>query len=249
MGEVVSVGAIEFSSIGVGYQAQDALMKAASTTLHVARPVSPGNYLVVFSGSVGDINMAMETARQVAGSYVVDYLTVANIHPALFPAMAEAVALDPDRLGALGIVETQTAVSAMVAADAACKAAEVVLFKLAFDVALNGKGLLLMNGDLSSVQAAVDAAAASIEGKGLLLNTTVIPRPARELFLGPDGDASRTTDSDATTDSVENDEPGEEVAPIEKAEAVEKVAPVEKAETKKTAPARTASRKRASGKK
>ena len=112
MGEVISVGAIEFASVVAGYQALDALMKSATTTLHVARSVSPGNFLVVFSGSVGDINMAMETARQVGGSQVVDFLTVANIHPALFPAMAEEVLLEPEELGALGIIETRTAVSA-----------------------------------------------------------------------------------------------------------------------------------------
>ena len=184
MGEVISVGAIEFASVVAGYQALDALMKSATTTLHVARSVSPGNFLVVFSGSVGDINMAMETARQVGGSQVVDFLTVANIHPALFPAMAEEVVLDPEKLGALGAVETRTAVSAMVAADAACKAASVTLFKLAFSTELNGKGLLLMNGALSDVQAAVAAGIDAIQDGGFLVDSAVIPRPGRELFLG-----------------------------------------------------------------
>ncbi len=184
MGEVISVGAIEFASVVAGYQALDALMKSATTTLHVARSVSPGNFLVVFSGSVGDINMAMETARQVGGSQVVDFLTVANIHPALFPAMAEEVVLDPEKLGALGVVETRTAVSAMVAADAACKAASVTLFKLAFNTELNGKGLLLMNGALSDVQAAVAAGIDAIQDGGFLVDSAVIPRPGRELFLG-----------------------------------------------------------------
>ena len=183
MGEVISVGAIEFASVVAGYQALDALMKSATTTLHVARSVSPGNFLVVFSGSVGDINMAMETARQVGGSQVVDFLTVANIHPALFPAMAEEVVLDPEKLGALGVVETRTAVSAMVAADAACKAASVTLFKLAFSTELNGKGLLLMNGALSDVQAAVAAGIDAIQDGGFLVDSAVIPRPGRELFL------------------------------------------------------------------
>ena len=184
MGEVISVGAIEFLRGVAGYQALDALMKSATTTLHVARSVSPGNFLVVFSGSVGDINMAMETARQVGGSQVVDFLTVANIHPALFPAMAEEVVLDPEKLGALGVVETRTAVSAMVAADAACKAASVTLFKLAFSTELNGKGLLLMNGALSDVQAAVAAGIDAIQDGGFLVDSAVIPRPGRELFLG-----------------------------------------------------------------
>ena len=191
MSEIISVGAIEFASVAVGYQALDALMKSATTTLHVARPISPGNFLVVFSGSVGDIMTASETARRIGGSQVVDFLTVANIHPALFPAMAEEVVLDPERLGALGIVETRTAVSAMVAADAACKAASVELFKLAFNTDLNGKGLLLFNGALSDVEAAVSAGVAAIQDGGFLVASAVIPRPGRELFLGVGEDRTK----------------------------------------------------------
>ena len=112
-----SVGAIELSSIGVGYQVQDALMKAANTTLIIARTVCSGKYLIVFSGKVGDVESAMETALAVGGTSVIDKLVVANVHPALFPAMAQSVALSPEEIGALGVVETFSAVSAMVAAD------------------------------------------------------------------------------------------------------------------------------------
>lgn len=207
MSEIISVGAIEFASVAVGYQALDALMKSATTTPHVARPISPGNFLVVFSGSVGDINMAMETARRIGGSQVVNFLTVANIHPALFPAMAEEVVLDPERLGALGIVETRTAVSAMVAADAACKAASVELFKLAFNTDLNGKGLLLLNGALSDVQAAVSAGVDAIQAGGFLVASAVIPRPGRELFLGVGEDRKKKPLSQPETPQNAPEEP------------------------------------------
>ncbi len=215
MSEIISVGAIEFASVAVGYQALDALMKGATTTLRVARPISPGNFLVVFSGSVGDINMAMETARQIGGSQVVDFLTVANIHPALFPAMAGEVVLDPQRLGAWGIVETRTAVSAMVAADAACKAASAELFKLTFDTDLNGKGLLLLNGALSDVQAAVAAGVAAIQDGGFLIGSAVIPRPGRELFLGVGEDPTKKPSSKPETrqNALEEPEKSEKLAP------------------------------------
>lgn len=182
MDQIVSVGAIEFSSVAVGYRALDAILKASATTLRLARVVSPGNFLVVFSGSVGAMNAGMDAARAVGGDAVVDYLTVANIHPALFPAMEGSVVLAPESFEALGVVETRTAVSAMVAADAACKAARVELFRLEFSAELHGKGLLLMNGSLASVQAAVDAAVASLQERGTLLETTVLARPERELF-------------------------------------------------------------------
>lgn len=219
MGEIISVGAIEFSSVVVGYQALDALMKSATTTLHVARATSPGNFLVVFSGSVGDINMATETAREIGGSQVVDFLTVANIHPALFPAMAEEVLLEPEELGALGIIETRTAVSAMVAADAACKAASVKLFKLTFNTELNGKGLLLMTGALSDVQAAVDAGVSAIQGGGFLVGSAVIPRPGRELFADVVRNAtpktpSKSEESDEARDTADKPEGQETTAPV-----------------------------------
>lgn len=182
MSKHVSVGAIELSSIGAGYQVQDALMKAAATTLIMARTVCSGKYLIIYSGTVGDVEAAMDTARQVGGEFVVDYLTVANVHQALFPAMAQSVALGPAEIGALGVVETKTAVSSLIAADAAAKAANVTLFRLSLAMSIGGKGLLLLTGSLADVQASVDAASASIESRGTLLSAVVLPRPERELF-------------------------------------------------------------------
>jgi len=176
------VGAIELSSIGVGYQVQDALLKAANATLIIARTVCSGKYLVVFSGKISDVESAMETALKVGGISVIDHLVVANVHPALFPAMAQSVVLSPEEIGALGVVETFSGVSAMVAADVAAKAANVTLFRLSLAMAMGGKGLLLMTGSLANVQAAVDAAENALKDGGLLASVAVLPRPERELF-------------------------------------------------------------------
>ncbi len=177
-----AVGAIELSSVGVGYQVQDALMKAASTTLIIARTVCSGKYLVVFSGNIANVEAAMETAETVGGVSVIDRLVVANVHPALFPAMAQSVVLSPEEIGALGVVETYSAVSAMVAADYAAKAADVTLFRLSLAMAMGGKGLLLLTGSLASVEAAVEAAKNALKDGGLLASAVVLARPERELF-------------------------------------------------------------------
>ena len=157
-------------------------MKAANTTLIIARTVCSGKYLIVFSGKVGDVESAMETALAVGGTSVIDKLVVANVHPALFPAMAQSVALSPEEIGALGIVETFSASSAMVAADVAAKAASVTIFRLSLAMAMGGKGLLMMTGGVADVEAAVNAAAEAVKAHGLLVSTTVIPRPSKELF-------------------------------------------------------------------
>ena len=82
--------------------------------------------------------------------------------------------LSPEEIGALGIVETFSASSAMVAADVAAKAASVTIFRLSLAMAMGGKGLLMMTGSV--------AAAAAVAEHGLLVSTTVIPRPSKELF-------------------------------------------------------------------
>ena len=182
MASNVAVGAIEFSSLGVGYQAQDALMKAATTTILIARSICAGKYFIVFSGKIADVETALQTALEIGGCAVVDKLVVANVHPAVFPALAQSVVLSPEEVGALGVVETFSATSALVAADVAGKAANVVLFKLALAMAMGGKGLLLLSGSIADVQVAVDAVKNALKDEGTLASAVVVSRPERALF-------------------------------------------------------------------
>ncbi len=182
MSSVKSVGAIELSSIGVGYQVQDAVLKAAQVDVLIARTICSGKYLLVFGGGVSDVEAGMDTAVKTGGDAVIDFLTVANVFEGVFPAMGQSVVLQSGNVGALGIVETFSAVSALVAADFAGKAANVTLFRLHLAMAMGGKGLLLMTGSVSDVTAAVQAATDAVRKRGLLVSETVIPRPNQELF-------------------------------------------------------------------
>jgi microcompartment protein CcmL/EutN len=57
---------------------------------------------------------------------------------------------------ALGVVETHTVASAIRAADAGVKGAEVVLLQLRLADGLGGKGLVLFSGLVADVEAAVE---------------------------------------------------------------------------------------------
>jgi microcompartment protein CcmL/EutN len=177
-----AVGAIELSSIGIGYRVQDEMLKSASVELLIARTICSGKFLIVVGGNISAVEAAMQTAKTVGVDAVIDHLTVANVHKAVFPAMTQSVVLSPQDVGALGIIETFSGVSALVAADYAAKAARVTLFRLHVAMALGGKGLLLMTGSVSDVTAAVQAGANVVRERGLLVSETVIPRPAPELF-------------------------------------------------------------------
>jgi microcompartment protein CcmL/EutN len=177
-----SIGVIELSSIGIGYRVEDEMLKAATVELLIARTICSGKYLIVLGGSVSDVEAAVRAGLTVAGEAVIDYLTVANVHESVFPALGQSVALDPDEIGALGVIETFSGTSVLAAADAAAKAARVNIFRIHVAMALGGKGLCLMTGSVADVRAGVEAGANEARRRGLLVSEVVIPRPGRELF-------------------------------------------------------------------
>jgi len=177
-----SIGAIELSSIGIGYLIEDEMLKAASVELLIARTICSGKYLIVIGGSVSDVEAAIQAGLKGAGEAIIDQLVIPNVHPSVFPALGQSVALEADHTGALGVVETFSGVSILAAADAAAKAARVILFRIHVAMALGGKGFLLLTGSVADVRAGVEAAAAEARQRGLLVSEIVIPRPARELF-------------------------------------------------------------------
>jgi microcompartment protein CcmL/EutN len=177
-----SIGAIELSSLGLGYRIEDDMLKAASVELLIARTICSGKYFIVVGGSVSDVETAVRAGLDGAGEAIIDHLVLPNVHPAVFPALGQSIALGPDEIGALGVIETFSGVSVLAAADAAAKAARITLFRIHVAMALGGKGLCLMTGLVGDVRAGVQAAAAEVRQRGLLVSEIVIPRPSRELF-------------------------------------------------------------------
>jgi ethanolamine utilization protein EutM len=81
---------------------------------------------------------------------------------------------------ALGLIETKGYVGNVEAADAMAKAADVSLVK---QVQIGGGFLtILVQGDVGSVKAAVDAGAEAASKVGELVGSHVIPRPHTDLL-------------------------------------------------------------------
>ena len=76
---------------------------------------------------------------------------------------------------ALGMVETRGLVSAIEAADAMVKAANVTL--IGKEKIGSGLVTVMVRGDVGAVKAAVDAGAAAAKRVGELVSVHVIPRP------------------------------------------------------------------------
>ena len=173
----LAIGMVELNSIARGIETCDGMVKAAEVRLLRASTVCPGKYLVLIGGETGAVKASMEEGVQSGGEHVVDTLLIPNIHQDVLRAVS--MTAQPDRLGAVGVLEYYSVASASVGADLAAKAADVTLIEVRIGYAIGGKGFVTLTGDVAAVRAAV--AAAEREAP-LLVGTSVIPRPAPEVF-------------------------------------------------------------------
>lgn len=172
-----AIGMVELSSIARGIETCDFMVKAARVELIRSSTVCPGKYMVIIAGETGDVKASMAEGMRQGGEYVVDSLLLPNVHPQLIPAISMTTQVPQG--GAIGALEFYSVASAIVAADVAAKAANVTLIEVRIGYAIGGKGYVTLTGDVGAVRAAVAAAAENAE---LLVGTTVIPRPAKQVF-------------------------------------------------------------------
>jgi microcompartment protein CcmL/EutN len=182
MGSPRAIAAVELSSIGLGYEAQDEMLKAASVDLLIARTICSGKYLIIVGGPVGAVEASLAAGLKRADESVIDHLLLPNVHEGVFPALGQSVVLEKSEVGALGVIETFSGTSVLAAADAAAKAASVTVFRIHVAMALGGKGLLLMTGRVADVRAGVLAGVEPVRDRGLLVSQAVIARPSPELL-------------------------------------------------------------------
>ncbi len=185
MADREALGMIELTSIAIGHIVQDAMLKAASVRLLMARSICSGKYIVLVGGEVGSVRASMAAGVENAPDGIIDQIVIPNIQPDVFRALGDMVQINTTRemaVPSMGIIETFSASSAIEAADAAAKAANITLFRIHLAMALGGKGLVMFAGSVGDCRSAVEAGAAVVKEKGLLVATALIPRPSRELF-------------------------------------------------------------------
>jgi microcompartment protein CcmL/EutN len=174
-----AIGIIETSSIAKGFQIADTVLKTANVEILVNRTICPGKYMVLIGGDVDAVNASVEAGVRVGAHTVVDHFVIANVHPAVFPAISGVTHLP--ELKALGVIESFSVASIIEAADAAVKATPIQLVCIHLAMAIGGKGWVSLTGDVASVEEAVEVAAGVISRKGLLVEKVVIPAPRPEI--------------------------------------------------------------------
>jgi len=187
-----AIGIIETRGFATAIQAADAAIKAASVQLGDWIKVGGGKVNIIIIGEVAAVKAALEagiaSAQEIGEvqSHVViprpsEKLTV---FPLGIPGKASATPAGTG-LTSLGILETRGLAPLVYGADAAVKAAHVEL--LEWRQVGSGFVSFVVQGDVASVQSAINAGRASAESIGEVISEAVIPRPAESVELALSG--------------------------------------------------------------
>jgi len=174
-----ALGMIEFKTVASGITATDIMLKTAEVEVVQAGPVCPGKYLATISGEISAVKAAVEAAEKYSPQMLIDKFILGAPHESVQPAICGANPVASK--GALGILETFTAASAVVAADTAAKTALIELIEIRLAKGMCGKSYVLITGSVSAVSAAIERAKQGVED-GLLLDTSVIAGPDTRLW-------------------------------------------------------------------
>lgn len=179
MNGLKAIGLVELNSIAKGVEAADEMVKTAQVELVIAQPICAGKYMVLVSGDVDSVQQAVEVGQDVAGEFLVGDFVIPNVHEAVFPALTATTQVE--EIDALGVMETFSVASAIMAADAGVKAAAVEIIEIRCATGLGGKSFYYITGDVDSVSAAMEAGIDELEGSGLILSHVVIPSPSADI--------------------------------------------------------------------
>lgn len=175
------IGLLELCSVARGVEVCDAILWEADIEVLFSSPVQPGKYVMLFTGSVQDVGAALRRGAELAGSDLVDQLHIQQVHTQVEAGLRRNGGQINGDLDAVGVVETTTVASSILAADAALKTATVDLLDLRIANGLGGKSFFTLTGEVSDVRSSVQAGAQSAEETGKLARQVVIPRPHPDL--------------------------------------------------------------------
>jgi len=177
--DLTVLGALEFSSIAIGILALDKMVKIAPIKIIEARTICPGKYLIVFSGDVASVEYSFKKGLETGKEQIIDSLFLPMAHQDVILAIGKVI--PSDTWEAIGIIETQSVISSIDAADVAAKVGSVKIIEIRLAIGFGGKSYVKMMGPLDAVQAAMNAGVAKANENGKLCMETIIPQPHIEI--------------------------------------------------------------------
>lgn len=175
-----AIGMLEYMTVSTGMEATDLMLKTAEVELIEAQTVCPGKYIALITGELSAVKAAIDASKTRYEEKLIDTFVLGNPHEGIFPAIYGTASVDNP--SALGVLETYSAASIIVAADIAAKTASVDLIELRIAKGMCGKSYMTLTGEVAAVNAAIERAKDALSDKGTFLDSSVIARPAKELW-------------------------------------------------------------------
>ena len=175
-----NIGIVEFRSIAIGIGAVDTIVKASNVKIMDAKTICAGKYYIIFSGGVSEVKNSINQIISEGETFIIDYAQISNAYPEIFSAINQTSEIN--QLKAIGIVETITSPSILIAADKALKASDIELVEVRIARALGGKNLCIINGEISAVKESISEAIKYAQDKDFLVDYRVIASPHADFY-------------------------------------------------------------------
>ena len=175
-----AIGMVEFNSIAKGIYAADQMVKISEVEIVTATTSCPGKYIAIVTGDVAAVEDSVRIGEQTAEEFFIDSIVIPNVDPGVFPAITGSTM--PERIQAVGIMESFSLATMIICADQILKAAELEAIELRLGNGLGGKAFFTYTGDVAAVKSGTAAGIKIAQEKGLLVNAEVIPSPSELLI-------------------------------------------------------------------
>ncbi len=179
MKKLVSIGLLELNSVAKGIEACDTVLKRSDINLINAYPVCPGKYIILIYGDVAAVESAIDAGTATAGANFVDRVVLPRVHEQILPAILGTNKIE--NINAVGILETFSVASTIIAADTSVKASKVEMIEIRLAKGLGGKSFYTLTGTVANVRSAIEAGANIIAKEGILVNKVIIADPHKDL--------------------------------------------------------------------
>jgi microcompartment protein CcmL/EutN len=172
MSKLPAIALIELSSVAAGAFAADKMVKRAPVELLHAGTVHSGKYLILVGGGTAEVEESYREGMQAASAEILDEVLLPDVHPDVVKALDGKRAFDVH--DSLVVLETSTVAAIVRAADAAVKGARVELAELRLANGLGGRGLAVLAGSLTDVEAAAEIATRTLAGRNVTLCHSIV---------------------------------------------------------------------------
>lgn len=178
MGKALAMA--EFTTVSTGIRAADMMIKTAEVKVIEAEVVCPGKYIILIEGELSAVRASVDAVKVAFPEKLIDSFVLGNPHDSIFPAIYGSSEIEDKR--ALGVLETYSAASIILAADIAAKTSIVDLIELRIARGMCGKSYMLLTGEVAAVEAAIQKAKNEVKDGAMFLDSSVIANPDDKLW-------------------------------------------------------------------